>query len=650
MAHKQSHHPKTSPTRDPHATPAAQPDPCAPEIQTLLDLHHTVGNHALAETLPFQPDLQRSFGRDLSTIAVHTGVSSLKQQRAAAATIGHTIFFAHPHPPKEIVAHETAHVLQNRNSTHLHDYHTLAPQGGNAETEADRASDATTHGQSARVTGTRGGAIAHWNLFGKKAKKPDINFVRATPMTPEQQGNAPSARDLETQRDTQIKQNLDTFESNAHPEITLPSNPTFQPLTMGDAGLSRSYWAKQNDQTTGIFKPAKQEFDTSNSGGYKKGGGAIREALGYELSQKLGGNVPKTRLMSGHSQKFNQVGRLNKRTESEKYDSSPTQVGSYQQLAQNTTSLSSYLIDRRESEDAKSPNLDPDSLQKMAMQDIMTLNTDRHEGNVLVDPSGKLIPIDHGQILPGNEMAGAKLGQQSLNKTYWAWQRLKGAEKQFSHKNKRLISGINAKSLVNDLRTQTDARAKAAGMKDSTVTDRDWLNLKLSTRTLQKAVRAGLSPAQIGGLYTANAGLTGGEAEYEKDHPGELAPTRSTGELSQFLGGSGKITDDAEYTTGWKSAADAGLKRVLGEEGYQKFLQREALRKRNKALRKQQAQPQTAPTQPPPTTAQEPAVNPHLQPATTETANKTTPPTGGFFGNIGKFLANLNPFKKRDNK
>ena len=70
-----------------------------------------------AGTLPHRVALEAGFGVDLSDVRAHTGTSAVQASQAIGAeayTMGADIAFAHPAPSKELVAHEVAHVIQQR--------------------------------------------------------------------------------------------------------------------------------------------------------------------------------------------------------------------------------------------------------------------------------------------------------------------------------------------------------------------------------------------------------------------------------------------------------------------------------------------------------------------------------------------------------
>ncbi|MEZ4399000.1 MAG: DUF4157 domain-containing protein [Kofleriaceae bacterium] len=67
--------------------------------------------------LPYQAELERGFGVELSSVRAHTDAGAAQASRAIGAeayTMGADIAFASPAPSRELVAHEVAHVIQQR--------------------------------------------------------------------------------------------------------------------------------------------------------------------------------------------------------------------------------------------------------------------------------------------------------------------------------------------------------------------------------------------------------------------------------------------------------------------------------------------------------------------------------------------------------
>jgi hypothetical protein len=71
--------------------------------------------------------------------------------------------------------------------------------------------------------------------------------------------------------------------------------------------------------------------------------------------------------------------------------------------------------------------LKPEQLAGLAIFGTLTLNTDRHAGNVLLDPGGKLVPIDHGESFAGSNEQGIGRMKATLGSPHNALLGLPGA-------------------------------------------------------------------------------------------------------------------------------------------------------------------------------------------------------------------------------
>jgi hypothetical protein len=110
-----------------------------------------------AGRLPYQADMQRAFGERFDDVAVYLGrAESLAPLGVDAATRGEAIVFAESSPERETVAHELAHVVQNR--ANAVPGSSMSSQGDSSETEAQQAALRAAGGNrvgalSARPTG-----------------------------------------------------------------------------------------------------------------------------------------------------------------------------------------------------------------------------------------------------------------------------------------------------------------------------------------------------------------------------------------------------------------------------------------------------------------------------------------------------------------
>lgn len=102
---------------------------------------HADGSDAAAPAtdageLPHRAQLEAAFGEDLGGIGVERG-ADLSGLGAAAAARGDDIAFAERSPSPELVAHEVAHVLQQRRAPERGERDDIAPEDSDAEHEAE---------------------------------------------------------------------------------------------------------------------------------------------------------------------------------------------------------------------------------------------------------------------------------------------------------------------------------------------------------------------------------------------------------------------------------------------------------------------------------------------------------------------------------
>lgn len=111
--------------------------------------------------VPHRAALESGFGVDLSDVRAHTGAPAAQASRAIGAeayTYGSDIGFASSSPPKDLVAHEVAHVIQQKSGA--------GPAGGvgtagdSFEVEADKAASVVAGGGRSDLA-DRYGAASH---------------------------------------------------------------------------------------------------------------------------------------------------------------------------------------------------------------------------------------------------------------------------------------------------------------------------------------------------------------------------------------------------------------------------------------------------------------------------------------------------------
>jgi hypothetical protein len=165
----------------------------------------------------------------------------------------------------------------------------------------------------------------------------------------------------------------------------------------GEAGLSDAFWVESipSDGTkvkkNFIFKPVRGE---RVSGDNKKGSGAAKEALAsangklFEQQTGIDLGIPDTYVTT--------IGAYALDLKGGDADGQP-RIGSLQAFAPAGGKLGEAPRDTMR-------QIPPKQCQKIAIQDIIGLNLDRHSGNLLLNtPQGgapELVPIDHGDTLP----------------------------------------------------------------------------------------------------------------------------------------------------------------------------------------------------------------------------------------------------------
>lgn len=121
-------------------------------------LDQTLGSAAGGE-VPHRAEMESAFGEDFSSVRAMTGrASELDRLGGGAAASGETVAFASERPTRRLVAHELAHVVQQRRRHRTGD--AIAARGSPAELDAERAASAVVHGNRASVTAAAGGALA----------------------------------------------------------------------------------------------------------------------------------------------------------------------------------------------------------------------------------------------------------------------------------------------------------------------------------------------------------------------------------------------------------------------------------------------------------------------------------------------------------
>lgn len=231
-----------------------------------------------------------------------------------------------------------------------------------------------------------------------------------------------------------------------------------EPIEDGEGGTYKLFGADGN--IVAIFKPADEEphseanpkkhDDSPKRDGILPGECARREVAAYKLDHGLAG-VPCTALVQLRHPRWGNA----------------LKVGSVQLWKANAESGA----------DVGSGEFSVSEVQRIGALDVRLLNTDRHEGNLLVtrDEQGRasLTPIDHGFALPG-----------SLSEAYFAWQHWSQAKKPFAPDVLAAIAAI-------------DSTVDAEVMRQMGFSDLEIRNMRASTLLLQRAAASGWTLHEI---------------------------------------------------------------------------------------------------------------------------------------------------------
>ncbi len=157
-----------------------------------------------------------------------------------------------------------------------------------------------------------------------------------------------------------------------------------------------------------VVKPMTAEIPVP---GFRAGGGASREMMGSVMGDKLQEmlgidlNVAKTRLVKVDGDQIGLQGGGQTTASVQAFVKggiSPMDQARSNLVAQGKAKPFRYEIDN-EAVRLVNANVSREEIQNKAVFDLIALHADRHMGNFLLDPDNKLVPIDHGNILPTRE-------------------------------------------------------------------------------------------------------------------------------------------------------------------------------------------------------------------------------------------------------
>jgi hypothetical protein len=264
-----------------------------------------------------------------------------------------------------------------------------------------------------------------------------------------------------------------------------------------------------------IVKPADREIAVD---GFKKGGGAPREAMGSVIGDKLQEmlglelNVASTKLVQVDG------GGLvtGDGPDGDKgYAKGQKLTASAQAFARDGATIGdlaeALLADADDPDfDLKSKKnatgarildqqVSKEELHQLAVFDLIALHADRHCGNFLLGSDGKLVPIDHGNVMPTREGLRGRSAELGPQETVLA-QTAAAQEKLAPHLAAR-VERLNIDELVATMRTAQQAMVQAHPGVDGADLEAGLANVRRSAEFMQFAVRQ-LTLEQIYDAYS----------------------------------------------------------------------------------------------------------------------------------------------------
>ncbi len=282
-------------------------------------------------------------------------------------------------------------------------------------------------------------------------------------------------------------------------------------------GQSDSFFIKgSNGQNAFLFKPIEGEARSSDL--WIEGGGAPREILATSISemfeQDLGINLnmPRSVPFSTEDESFVQGSK----------SKSKTRTGALQTAIQfkpgdpvDVKSFANEYQKSLEQRQAQFYAFDPKDTESIALLDFITLNSDRHAENMLLqDPTlepGKtrLVPIDAGLMLPtknafrlsaSTSMTSNKFDPENkmqINSAGNFLMQLPDALLPFSESSKEAIEKIDPDKFVEKVRLQYQKLGNAIPEMAGKVSEDSFDLMKRSILFLKKAAKANLTKFQI---------------------------------------------------------------------------------------------------------------------------------------------------------
>ncbi|MBN1334907.1 MAG: DUF4157 domain-containing protein [Deltaproteobacteria bacterium] len=249
-------------------TPEVSSDDAVPEGPDRI----TTARHGVqgpSEALPFEAPMEQSFGEAAAGARAHTGPAAQAATRALgvqAFALGDDVAFGSEHPPKQVVAHEVAHVAQQRAGQETGVQGKGGTHGSRTwEQEADRAADRAVAGETGLATDLSAATPGAVQGFNESSGSIDGS------------GYSSESGSIE---DSQV------------PDTTIPAEPYAEPEASSGGGSDpvQDYWDQVPDyyeeQTRQEAERAEEVVDTLE--GWGQAAGDIVEDLVPDAGPEAG--------------------------------------------------------------------------------------------------------------------------------------------------------------------------------------------------------------------------------------------------------------------------------------------------------------------------------------------------------------------------
>ncbi len=287
-----------------------------------------------------------------------------------------------------------------------------------------------------------------------------------------------------------------------------------------DKGQSDSFFIKGPDGSNAyIFKPIQGEARQSLD--WPEGGGAPREILAtglkdmFESDLGLELNMPRTTLFKTEDDSFRQG---NKSKGTQRTGALQTAV----QFKDGDPPDAYHFFDAQkgmgnDAKDKALKSINTDDAESVGMLDFITLNTDRHAANMLVQSPGdqpgqtRLVPIDAGQMLPTKDTfrrgAASMCSKRQYDPNNPAFShddnmlmQLPGAQQKFGKKAQDAIAKIDPDKMVEQMKAKYADVTRQAPEMGGKVDESSFDLMKRSMMFLKKAAPE-LTQYQIAQVY-----------------------------------------------------------------------------------------------------------------------------------------------------